>query len=85
MIAKAVATETNAHFKSINGPEIISKYYGESEKQLREIFDDASDNAPAIVFIDEIDSICPKEKMSVESRTPSSCSNADLDGWYART
>ena len=63
MIAKAVATETNAHFKSINGPEIISKYYGESEKQLREIFDDASDNAPAIVFIDEIDSICPKQKM----------------------
>ena len=62
MIAKAVATETNAHFKSINGPEIISKYYGESEKQLREIFDDASDNAPAIVFIDEIDSICPKRE-----------------------
>ena len=62
MIAKAVATETNAHFKSINGPEIISKYYGESEKQLREIFDDASDNAPAIIFIDEIDSICPKRE-----------------------
>ena len=62
MIAKAVATETNAHFKSINGPEIISKYYGESEKQLREIFDDAADNAPAIIFIDEIDSICPKRE-----------------------
>ena len=62
MIAKAVATETNAHFKSINGPEIISKYYGESEKQLREIFDEAADNAPAIVFIDEIDSICPKRE-----------------------
>ncbi len=62
MIAKAVATETNAHFHSINGPEIISKYYGESEKQLREIFDDAADNAPAIVFIDEIDSICPKRE-----------------------
>jgi len=62
MIAKAVATEVNAHFKSINGPEIISKYYGESETQLREIFDEAADNAPAIVFIDEIDSICPKRE-----------------------
>ncbi|MEJ6654007.1 MAG: CDC48 family AAA ATPase [Euryarchaeota archaeon] len=62
MIAKAVATEVNAHFKIINGPEIISKYYGESEKQLREIFDEASENAPAIIFIDEIDSICPKRE-----------------------
>jgi len=62
MIAKAVATETNAHFTSINGPEIISKYYGESEKQLREIFDEAANNAPAIVFVDEIDSICPKRE-----------------------
>ncbi len=62
MIAKAVATEVNAHFKSINGPEIISKYYGESEKQLREIFDEASANSPAIIFIDEIDSICPKRE-----------------------
>ena len=48
MIAKAVATEVNAHFKAINGPEIISKYYGESEKQLREIFDEASEKAPAL-------------------------------------
>ena len=62
MIAKAVANEVNAHFKIINGPEIISKYYGESEKQLREIFDEASENAPAIIFIDEIDSICPKRE-----------------------
>ncbi len=62
MIAKAVASETNAHFTSINGPEIISKYYGESEKQLREIFDDASNNAPAIIFIDELDSIAPKRE-----------------------
>ena len=62
MIAKAVATETNAHFTSINGPEIISKYYGESEKQLRETFDEAANNAPAIVFVDEIDSICPKRE-----------------------
>jgi len=54
MIAKAVANETKAHFTSINGPEIISKYYGESEKQLREIFEEAASNAPAIVFIDEL-------------------------------
>ncbi len=62
MIAKAVGTETNAHFTAINGPEVISKYYGESEKQLREIFDEAANNAPAIVFLDEIDSICPKRE-----------------------
>lgn len=62
MIAKAVASETNAHFTSINGPEIISKYYGESEKQLREIFEEAGNNAPAIIFIDELDSIAPKRE-----------------------
>ena len=62
MIAKAVANETNAHFTSINGPEIISKYYGESEKQLREIFDDAASNAPSVIFIDELDSIAPKRE-----------------------
>ena len=62
MIAKAVATETKAHFTSINGPEIISKYYGESEKQLREIFEEAANNAPAIIFIDELDSIAPKRE-----------------------
>ncbi|MED5302835.1 MAG: CDC48 family AAA ATPase, partial [Candidatus Thermoplasmatota archaeon] len=62
LIAKAVAAETQAHFTSINGPEIISKYYGESEKQLREIFDDAASNAPAIIFIDELDSIAPKRE-----------------------
>ena len=62
LIAKAVAAETQAHFTSINGPEIISKYYGESEKQLREIFDEATSNAPAIIFIDELDSIAPKRE-----------------------
>ena len=62
LIAKAVASETNAHFTSINGPEIISKYYGESEKQLREIFDEAAANSPAIIFIDELDSIAPKRE-----------------------
>jgi len=62
MIAKAVANETNAHFTSINGPEIISKYYGESEKQLREIFEEAASNSPAVIFIDELDSIAPKRE-----------------------
>ncbi|WP_424358139.1 CDC48 family AAA ATPase [Methanocella sp. MCL-LM] len=62
MIAKAVASETDAHFINISGPEIMSKYYGESEKQLRDIFKDAEDNAPSIIFIDEIDSIAPKRE-----------------------
>ncbi len=62
MIAKAVASETDAHFINISGPEIMSKYYGESEKQLRDIFKEAEDNAPSIIFIDEIDSIAPKRE-----------------------
>lgn len=57
LLAKAVANETDAHFTSINGPEIMSKYYGESEQKLREIFEEAQENAPAIVFIDELDSL----------------------------
>ena len=60
LLAKAVANEADAHFLSIDGPEIMSKYYGESEKQLREKFEEASENAPAIIFIDEIDAIAPK-------------------------
>ena len=60
LLAKAVAGETNAHFISISGPEIIGKYYGESEGKLREIFAQAKENSPSIIFIDEIDSIAPK-------------------------
>ena len=60
LLAKAVASETSANFKSIGGPEIMSKFYGESEERLREIFKEASENAPSIIFIDEIDSIAPK-------------------------
>ncbi|MHC1604471.1 MAG: CDC48 family AAA ATPase [Candidatus Methanofastidiosia archaeon] len=60
LIAKAVASETNTHFLPINGPEIMSKYYGQSEENLRKVFEDAEKNAPAIVFIDEIDAIAPK-------------------------
>ncbi|MDH7593832.1 MAG: CDC48 family AAA ATPase [Methanomicrobiales archaeon] len=60
LIAKAVATEVDAHFITLSGPEIMSKYYGESEKQLREVFEEAEKNAPSIIFIDEIDAIAPK-------------------------
>ncbi|MCD6372096.1 MAG: CDC48 family AAA ATPase [Thermococcus sp.] len=62
LLAKAVANEANAHFIAINGPEIMSKYYGESEERLREVFKEAEENAPAIIFIDEIDSIAPKRE-----------------------
>ena len=60
LLAKAVAGETNAHFISLSGPEIMGKYYGESEERIREIFTQAEENSPSIIFIDEIDSIAPK-------------------------
>ncbi|MEM4259750.1 MAG: CDC48 family AAA ATPase [Candidatus Woesearchaeota archaeon] len=62
MLAKAVATETNAHFLLINGPEIMSKYYGQSEENLRKKFEEAEKNAPSIIFIDEIDAIATKRE-----------------------
>jgi transitional endoplasmic reticulum ATPase len=62
LIAKAIASETNANFYTIGGPEIMSKYYGESEEKLRNIFQQAEQNAPSIIFIDEIDSIAPKRE-----------------------
>ena len=62
LLAKAIAHETNSRFYSINGPEIMSKYYGESEENLRNIFKEAEENAPAIIFIDEIDAIAPKRE-----------------------
>lgn len=65
LIARAVAHEASAYFMHINGPEIIEKWYGSSEARLREVFKEASDHAPAILFIDEIDAIAPKrEEMS---------------------
>ncbi|MCD7781765.1 MAG: CDC48 family AAA ATPase [Methanosphaera sp.] len=72
LLAKAVANETNAHFIVINGPEIMSKYVGGSEEQLREIFEEAEDNSPSIIFIDELDAIAPKRSEvtgDVERRT----------------
>ncbi|MBV9176116.1 MAG: CDC48 family AAA ATPase [Nitrososphaeraceae archaeon] len=62
LLAKAVANETNANFYSIGGPEIMSKFYGESEERLRETFKQAQENSPSIIFIDEIDSIAPKRE-----------------------
>jgi transitional endoplasmic reticulum ATPase len=62
LIARAVANETNAEFYHVNGPEIINKFYGESEAKLREIFETAKKNAPSIIFLDEIDAISPKRE-----------------------
>jgi len=62
LLAKAVAGETSSNFFSLSGPEIMSKFYGQSEENLREIFKQAQENAPAIVFIDELDSIAPKRE-----------------------
>ncbi len=65
LIARAVANETDAHFQTVNGPEVIHKFYGESEKKLRSIFEEAEKNAPSIIFLDEIDAIAPKREKVV--------------------
>jgi transitional endoplasmic reticulum ATPase len=86
LLAKAVANETNANFYSIGGPEIMSKFYGESEERLRETFKQAQKNSPSIIFIDEIDSIAPKrEEVSgdVEKRVVSQLLSL-MDGIEAR-
>lgn len=86
LLAKAVANETNANFYSIGGPEIMSKFYGESEERLRDTFKQAEENAPSIIFIDEIDSIAPKrEEVSgdVEKRIVSQLLTL-MDGLVAR-
>ncbi len=86
LLAKAVVNETNAHFIPISGPEIMSKYYGESEARLREIFKEAKEKAPTIVFIDEIDSIAPKREEvigEVERRVVSQLLSL-MDGLEAR-
>jgi len=86
LLAKAVASETNANFSSISGPEIMSKFYGESEGRLREIFDQAQENAPSIIFIDELDSIAPKREEvtgAVEKRVVSQLL-ALMDGLQSR-
>jgi transitional endoplasmic reticulum ATPase len=62
LIAKALANETSAYFTHIGGPEVMGKYYGESEERLRKVFEEAQEHAPAIVFIDEIDAVAPKRE-----------------------
>ena len=86
LLAKAVANESNAHFVSISGPEIMSKFYGESEARLREIFKETKEKAPSIMFIDEIDSITPKREEvtgEVERRVVSQLLSL-MDGLEAR-
>jgi transitional endoplasmic reticulum ATPase len=86
LLAKAVANESNAHFISISGPEIMSKFYGESEARLREIFKEAREKAPSIIFVDEIDSIAPKREEvtgEVERRVVSQMLSL-MDGLEAR-
>ena len=70
LIARAVANEVDAHFETVSGPEIVSKYKGESEEQLRTVFEEATENAPAVVFFDEIDSIATTrdDEADVENR-----------------
>jgi len=86
LIAKAVANEVDAHFITLSGPEIMSKYYGESEGKLREVFEEAQENAPTILFIDEIDSIAPRReetKGEVERRVVAQLLSL-MDGLKAR-
>ncbi len=86
LLAKAVANESSAHFISISGPEIMSKFYGESEARLREIFKEAREKAPSIIFVDEIDSIAPKREEvtgEVERRVVSQMLSL-MDGLEAR-
>src|SRR6187431_1652671 len=86
LLAKAVANESDSHFISISGPEIMSKFYGESEARLREIFKEAKEKAPSIIFIDEIDSITPKREEvtgEVERRVVSQLLSL-MDGLEAR-
>ena len=86
LLAKAVAGETNSHFISLSGPEVMGKYYGESEERLREIFKQSEENAPSIIFIDEVDSIAPKREEvtgEVEKRVVSQLL-ALMDGMKSR-
>ncbi len=86
LVAKAVANESEANFISINGPEVMSKFYGESEKKLRKIFIDAEEKSPSIIFIDEIDAIAPKRETvtgEVERRVVAQLL-ALMDGLHSR-
>src|SRR3989338_1709906 len=84
--AKAVANESDATFLTINGPEVMSKFVGEAEKRIRDIFDEAEKKAPSIIFIDEVDAIAPKREESygeVERRVVAQLL-ATMDGMKGR-
>ncbi|TFG00974.1 MAG: AAA family ATPase [Promethearchaeota archaeon] len=86
LLARAVANESEAHFISINGPEVMSKFYGESEKKLRKLFIEAEEESPSIIFIDEIDAIAPKRETvtgEVERRVVAQLL-ALMDGLHSR-
>ncbi|TFF87442.1 MAG: AAA family ATPase, partial [Promethearchaeota archaeon] len=86
LLAKAVANESEAHFISINGPEVMSKFYGESEKKLRKLFIEAEEKSPSIIFIDELDAIAPKRETvtgEVERRVVAQLL-ALMDGLHSR-
>lgn len=86
LIARALASETKAHFIHVDGPEIMHKYYGESEARLREVFEEAARNAPSIIFLDELDAVAPKRSVvagEVEKRVVAQLL-ALMDGMVAR-
>ena len=86
LLARAVAAESRVHFIHLNGPEIMRKFYGESEAQLREVFEEAARRAPAIIFIDEIDAVAPKRAEvvgEVEKRVVAQLLGL-MDGFVAR-
>lgn len=82
LLARAVASESESHFITINGPELLSKFYGESETRMREIFAEAAKNAPCVIFIDELDSVAPKRGESTDevSRRMVATLLAEMDG-----
>jgi transitional endoplasmic reticulum ATPase len=84
LMARAVANETGAFFFLINGPEIMSKMAGESESNLRKAFEEAEKNSPAIIFIDEIDSIAPKREKVCSRKNWLSVSHTLVDKWRGR-
>ena len=85
LMARAVANETGAFFFLINGPEIMSKMAGESESNLRKAFEEAEKNSPAIIFIDEIDSIAPKREKVGSANLVAHLTDTLVDKWRGRT
>ena len=82
LLAKAVANESEANFILLNGPEIMSKFYGESEKKIRDIFEEAEKNAPSIIFMMKLMLLPQKEKKSQEKLKEELFHNFNYDGWF---